>query len=196
MARSSSRRDRRSAKFRGTRRSVGLAARRMAEEQGDLAVREGCLGQVVAEDEGMLAVVADILGHVHGAWGGSARVLTFSRLRATSAMRGGRLVRSAGIPPGQCRRQDPRENVARQGTVKLWSASSTGTTLPLVAEPVAHRSEAQTTPRRSLHKRPKDPGSCSLQRTAERRWSAARCRLHRQPLAGIPKNARERIRCA
>jgi len=42
---------------------VGLAARRPAEQQGELPVGNGLLGQVVVDDDGVLAVVAEVLAH-------------------------------------------------------------------------------------------------------------------------------------
>ena len=44
---------------------IGLAARRLARQQRDLAVRRGVLGQVVEHDQRVLAAVAEILGHRH-----------------------------------------------------------------------------------------------------------------------------------
>ncbi len=42
---------------------IRLAARRTAQQQRDLAVRPGLLGQVVIDDQGVLAAVAEVLAH-------------------------------------------------------------------------------------------------------------------------------------
>ncbi len=52
---------------------VGLAARRAAQQQGQLAVRLGLLGQVVVHDQGVLAVLHPVLAH--GAAGVGRQVL-------------------------------------------------------------------------------------------------------------------------
>ena len=57
---------------------VGLAARRAAQQQRQLAVRLGLLGQVVVDDEGVLAVVHPVLAH--GAAGVGGEVLEQRRV--------------------------------------------------------------------------------------------------------------------
>jgi hypothetical protein len=42
---------------------VRLAARRAAEEQRHLAVRDGLLGEIIVDDQRVAAVVAEVLGH-------------------------------------------------------------------------------------------------------------------------------------
>ena len=42
---------------------IGLAARRLARQQRDLAVGRGVLGQVVDHDQRMLAAIAEIFRH-------------------------------------------------------------------------------------------------------------------------------------
>ena len=44
---------------------IRLAARRAAEQQRELAVRDGLLGEVVVDDERVLPVVAEVLAHGH-----------------------------------------------------------------------------------------------------------------------------------
>ena len=57
---------------------VGLAARRAAQQQRQLAVGLGLLGQVVVDDEGVLAVVHPVLAH--GAAGVGGEVLERRRV--------------------------------------------------------------------------------------------------------------------
>src|SRR5688572_31062966 len=49
--------------FRSDVARVGLAARRAAQQQRDLAIRLGLLGQVVVDDERVLAVLHPVLAH-------------------------------------------------------------------------------------------------------------------------------------
>ena len=48
---------------------VGLAARRAAQQQRDLAVADGVLGEIVVDDERVHAVVAEVLAHGAGGVG-------------------------------------------------------------------------------------------------------------------------------
>ena len=58
---------------------VGLTTRRPAQQQRQLAVGLGLLGQVVVDDEGVLAVLHPVLAH--GATGVGGQVLEGGRLR-------------------------------------------------------------------------------------------------------------------
>ena len=58
---------------------VGLAARRAAQQQRQLAVGLGLLGEVVVDDQGVLAVLHPVLAH--GAAGVGGEVLERGRLR-------------------------------------------------------------------------------------------------------------------
>src|SRR5699024_12876056 len=44
-------------------RSIGLAARRALQQQRDLAVGDGLLGQVVVDDQGVFATIAEVFAH-------------------------------------------------------------------------------------------------------------------------------------
>jgi hypothetical protein len=62
---------------------IGFAARRTAQQQRDLAIGDGLLGQIVINDQGVFAVVHEVLAH--GAAGVGRQVLHRGRLDAEAA---------------------------------------------------------------------------------------------------------------
>ena len=49
---------------------IGFTTGRTAEQQGDLTVGPGLLGQVIEDDEGILAAVPEVLAHGAAGVGG------------------------------------------------------------------------------------------------------------------------------